>query len=230
MASGGGTLICGESLNSEIAMWLRSATLVLASACWKAAWTSARPCGSPRRSMRSTHSCANPTCRIPLAMERGPAMSPPADQRHYSRAGRRPRRRGLHASWAGTACQYWRAMPRSTGLRARLRGDRLDWAIKRPCSLVSSSGAALPGARAALERGARRSRGGCSPPGRWTRVRSRRAHRSTGIDSRGAAYQKGVLAWEGWTGPGSRRSSGCDVSCSRPTRGSASSGTRGCSR
>jgi len=124
-------LICGESLNSEIAMWLRSATLVLGVSLLEGGVDLGAPVrlASPVEALHSL--VRDPTCRMPLAMEQGPPMSPLQIQRYYLEQAESHAGGDFMPPWAGMACRYWRAMLDQLESAPDSVVTTLDWAIRR---------------------------------------------------------------------------------------------------
>jgi proteasome accessory factor A len=124
-------LICGESLNSEIAMWLRSATLVLGVSLIEGGVDLGDPVrlASPVEALHSL--VRDPACRMPLAMAQGGPMSPLQIQRYYLEQAEAHVDADFMPPWAGTACRYWRAMVDQLESAPDSVAATLDWAIRR---------------------------------------------------------------------------------------------------
>lgn len=123
-------IICGESLCSEIAMWLRTATTVLVVALVEgdvqpgAEMILDNPVGALRAIV------GDPTCRGRVAAG-GTHVTPLEIQRHYLRLAEAHARAGFMPPWAETACHQWRVMlDRLEGAPGSV-STILDWAIKR---------------------------------------------------------------------------------------------------
>jgi len=125
-------LVCGESLNSEIAMWLRSATLVLAVSLAEQGHVDF---GVPVRlasPVEALHALTrDPTCRVPLALERGGEMTALDIQRYYLERAEARIGSGFMPPWTETACARWRAMLDRLESSPASVTTTLDWAIKR---------------------------------------------------------------------------------------------------
>ena len=125
-------LVCGESLNSEIAMWLRSATLVLAVSLEERGHVDF---GVPVRlasPVEALHALSrDPSCRVPLALAGGGDMTAVQIQRYYLEQAEARIGADFMPPWAGTACTYWRAMLDRLESAPASVATTLDWAIKR---------------------------------------------------------------------------------------------------
>jgi proteasome accessory factor A len=125
-------LVCGESLNSEIAMWLKSATLVLAVSLAEQGHVDF---GVPVRlasPVQALHALTrDPSCQAPLALEGGGEMTAVQIQRYYLEQAEARIGSGFMPPWTGTACAYWRAMLDRLESAPASVTTTLDWAIKR---------------------------------------------------------------------------------------------------
>jgi proteasome accessory factor A len=124
-------ILCGESLCSERAQWLKIATTMLVVALIEAG---ADPgpdieLGSPIEAIRAVAS--DLTCRAPLLLASGSTATALEIQRRYLEKAEVHLGADFMPPWAGTACTQWRAMldRLEGGPRAVL--TTLDWAIKR---------------------------------------------------------------------------------------------------
>jgi proteasome accessory factor A len=128
-------IICGESLSSETAMWLKSATTVLVVAMIEAGldFGSALELESPVGAMRAFAS--DPTCKAVAGLKNGRSLSAVEIQCHYlERAealirGSSPAKDCL-PEWAGTVCREWRKMLNLLLDAPDSVSRSLDWAIK----------------------------------------------------------------------------------------------------
>jgi proteasome accessory factor A len=123
-------LVCGESLNSEIAMWLKSATLVLAVSLVEHADIGASVrLASPVEALHAL--TRDPSCRVPLALAGGGEMTALEIQRYYLEQAERRIGAEFMPPWTATACAHWRAMLDRLESAPGSVATTLDWAIKR---------------------------------------------------------------------------------------------------
>ena len=123
-------IICGESLCSETAMWLRTATTVLVVAMVEggvqpgAEMTLDDPVGALHAIV------GDPTCRIRVDAA-GKRVTPIEIQRHFLRLAEEHVRADFMPPWAETACEQWRTMLDRLENAPDSISTTLDWAIKR---------------------------------------------------------------------------------------------------
>ena len=123
-------LICGESLRSERATWLKVGTTALVVALIDAGFRPAAAVGlaDPITALRAF--AADPTCTARVPCKNGGTISAIELQRHYLEQIERHLVPPARAGWVEEICREWRAV--LDGLAAdpaRLSGT-LDWAIK----------------------------------------------------------------------------------------------------
>lgn len=124
-------IICGESLCSHTAMWLRSATTCLVVALADAGFLS---CGvveldAPLEAMRSF--VLDPTCKATTVLKSGKKLTAIEIQRHYLGLAETHARDSFMPPWAEEVCRQWRAILDRLQQGAPDSVDGvLDWAIK----------------------------------------------------------------------------------------------------
>jgi len=126
-------IIVGESLCSETAMWLRTATTVLVIALVEGG---VRPGADVALDdpVRALHAIVgDPTCRVRVAV-RGRELTALQIQRHYLRLAEEHVRADFMPPWAETACQHWRHMLDRLEDAPDSVSTVLDWGIKRKTS------------------------------------------------------------------------------------------------
>lgn len=125
-------LVCGESLTSELAMWLRSATLVLGVSLEE---HGAADFGVPVRlasPVDAMHALSrDPTYQVPLALESGGDTTALEIQRYYLEQAEGHIGSEFMPPWTETACACWRAMLDKLASAHSGLATTLDWAIKR---------------------------------------------------------------------------------------------------
>jgi len=124
-------LICGESLSSEIAAYLRVATtaLVVAMAEGGLAPGDGVALAHPLAALRSF--ARDPTCKVQVLSKRGESLAALQIERHYLRLAEEHARDPFMPPWAEAACLHWRTMldRLERGAPDSVAGT-LDWAIK----------------------------------------------------------------------------------------------------
>ncbi len=124
-------LICGESLCSERAMWLKAATTVMVVAMIdrgldrEEALTLATPVAALHAIVR------DPSCRARVRLADGREMTALELQRHYLRAAEARAGAAWMPDWTQAACEYWRAMLDELEHAPQSVATTLDWGIKR---------------------------------------------------------------------------------------------------
>jgi len=123
-------LICGESLCSQRAVWLRSATtwLILALAQEGIDSTGGLALENPLEAMRAI--ARDPDCRIPVSLEGGEQLTALQIQRKYLEQVERHLGAAFLPSWAGEACAGWRDILDALEADPRSLRRTLDWSIK----------------------------------------------------------------------------------------------------
>ena len=124
-------LICGESLCSETAAFLKIGVtaLVVAMADAGVAPGAAVQFADPLESLHSV--AGDVTCKRPLAMADGSRRTAIDIQRHYLRLAEQNLDRAFMPSWAGQVCRRWRVVLDQLEDAPRSVERTLDWAIKR---------------------------------------------------------------------------------------------------
>jgi hypothetical protein len=124
-------LICGDSLCSEQAMWLRTATTVLVAAMIDAGLDTGPPIvlADP---VAALHAMArDPSCHVKVPLADGRAVTALELQRHYLRAAASHAGASCMPAWAPAACRSWRAMLDLLERAPDSVVTTLDWGIKR---------------------------------------------------------------------------------------------------
>lgn len=123
-------LICGETLCSDLGLWLRLGTTALVVAMIEARLGpgDAVQLREPLAAMRAF--AADPTLRAVAPRAAGPPMTALAIQRHYLDQARRHAGHACMPPWAGLVCERWgEVLDRLEDSPASL-ADLLDWPIK----------------------------------------------------------------------------------------------------
>lgn len=133
LASGGTHrlhILCGESVCSDTALWLRIATTALVVALIEAGHSPGRAVQlhAPLDAMRAYAS--DPTCRAVAAGRDGRPLSALDIQRHYLAAVESELDRDFMPSWAPAACARWRDILDRLEAGQDAVATTLDWAIK----------------------------------------------------------------------------------------------------
>jgi len=124
-------LICGESLCSETAAFLKIGVTALVVAMADAGLAPGAAVQFAD-SLESLHAVAGDvTCKRPLAMADGSRRSAIEIQRHYLRLAEQNLDRAFMPSWAGEVCRRWRVLLDQLEDAPRSVERTLDWAIKR---------------------------------------------------------------------------------------------------
>lgn len=124
-------ILCGESLRSHTAMWLRTAATVLAVALVDGDVRPGQdvalrdPLGSLRRI------ATDDTCRTTVPMADGSRKTALEIQRHYLALAERHAGASFMPPWGEDACREWRATLDRIESGTWTVSRRLDWAIKR---------------------------------------------------------------------------------------------------
>jgi proteasome accessory factor A len=123
-------LICGESICSETAMWLKMATtaLVVAMAEARACPAQEVALSSPLSAMRTFAS--DPLCKKRAALANGNSASAIDIQRHYLEHAQVFAREPFMPPWAEEACARWSEMLDRLERGPESVETTLDWAIK----------------------------------------------------------------------------------------------------
>ncbi len=123
-------LICGESLRSDIATWLRVGTTALVVAMIDGGVA----CGDevelrmPVEALRAV--ADDPACKTLVQLQRGGTATAIQVQRHYLAAARAHQHESFMPSWAGDVCDRWsEILDRLVAGPDRVSAT-LDWAIK----------------------------------------------------------------------------------------------------
>jgi proteasome accessory factor A len=123
-------VICGESLCSETAMFLKVGTTALIVAMAEAGLN---PGGdmqidSPLDALRAF--AADPTCKKAVRMKDGRKLTAIEIQRHYLQAAEDHTRDERLPAWAGDVCRTWRDILDRLGQDPRTTDRALDWSMK----------------------------------------------------------------------------------------------------
>jgi tetratricopeptide (TPR) repeat protein len=124
-------ILCGESVCSEAAAWLRSGTTALVVAMCEAGRHpgAAVALRAPVEAMRRFAS--DPTCTATAAAVDGRRLSAIDIQRHYLAQAEACAGDGFMPAWAGEVCRRWRAVLDCLAGGWESAAMTLDWAIKR---------------------------------------------------------------------------------------------------
>lgn len=123
-------LICGETLCSDLATWLRTGTTALVVAL---AEGGVRPGDTValRDPLAAMRAFANdPTCRAAAEAVRGAPLTALAIQRHYLAAAEAHAGAAFMPSWTRAVCREWRAILDRLTAGWEAVATTLDWAIK----------------------------------------------------------------------------------------------------
>src|SRR5262245_44965254 len=123
-------LLCGESLCSERALWLRVATTALVMALCDAGLTPGEgvTLDAPVEAMRAF--ARDPTCRCAVGTSRNGTITAVAIQRHYLEQVEAHLGDPFVPPWAGEVCRAWRAVLDALETHPASLSTTLDWAIK----------------------------------------------------------------------------------------------------
>ncbi|MEK6324269.1 MAG: proteasome accessory factor PafA2 family protein [Acidobacteriota bacterium] len=124
-------IICGESLCSETAMWLKVGTTALVVAMSEAGLRPGHGVGlrAPLQAMQTIAS--DPSCAASVEMSQGRHLSAIEIQYHYLTLAERNLDYARMPSWAPDVCREWRAMLNRLLDAPESVATTLDWAIKR---------------------------------------------------------------------------------------------------
>jgi hypothetical protein len=124
-------LICGESLCSETAMWLKTATTALVLALIEAGGHPGRAVALENPVQAMAAIAADPSCRAAIRLADGTDTTAIRIQRHYLALAQEHAQRRFMPPWSAHACRRWRAMLDRLDRAPRSVETTLDWAIKR---------------------------------------------------------------------------------------------------
>lgn len=124
-------ILCGESLCSQTATWLKVATTVLVVAMIEGGLEPGRDLAieHPLGALRAI--AADPTCRATLRLVNGASLSALDIERRYLEQAETHAGAPFMPPWTETACQHWRAMLDRVDAQSPQMTTTLDWAIKR---------------------------------------------------------------------------------------------------
>jgi Pup-ligase protein len=124
-------IVCGESLCSEWADYLRIGTTALIVALIDAGLDPGADVqfAEPLDAMQAIAS--DPTCARPLRMEHGMTMTAIAVQRHFLRAVQRSLRSSFMPAWAPSVCERWSSTLERLERDPLEMATCLDWPMKR---------------------------------------------------------------------------------------------------
>ena len=123
-------ILCGESLGSDLATWLRTATTALVVALCEAG---VRPGDAMtlRYPVQAMHAFASdPTCRVTAERAEGTPVTAIDIQRHYLTLAEAYAGQAFMPPWAEEACRRWRAILGRAENGWESLATTLDWAIK----------------------------------------------------------------------------------------------------
>jgi len=123
-------IICGESLCSETAMFLKAATTALIVAMAEAG---VNPGGEAQieSPLDALHTfAADPTCRKIVRMKNGQRLTAIDIQRHYLQQAEAHAHETYMPSWTGEVCQIWRNTLDRLASDPRSTDGFLDWSMK----------------------------------------------------------------------------------------------------
>jgi len=137
-------IICGESLCSETAMWLKVATTALVVAMAEAGLSPGLAVGlhSPLQAMQTVAS--DPSCAALVETIQGRRLSALEIQYHYLSLAEKHLGNSRMPAWAEEVCRQWREMLNRLLDAPESVAPTLDWAIKRAlyASYANSRGVA----------------------------------------------------------------------------------------
>lgn len=124
-------LLCGESLCSQIALWLKVGATALVVALVEADLAPGRAVRlrDPLHALRTV--AADPSCRAPLELADGKQLSAWEIQRHYLEQAEAHLNHPVMPPWAAEVCRQWRRMLDLLRDAPDSVATVLDWAIKR---------------------------------------------------------------------------------------------------
>lgn len=123
-------IICGESLSSEIACWLRVATTAIIVALVEGGINPGEAVciRSPLPAVRTF--IQDPTCRVKIKTAGGREVSAVDIQRHYLTMAEKHLNKDFMPPWADPVCKLWREILDQLQGAPRTVAATLDWAIK----------------------------------------------------------------------------------------------------
>jgi len=124
-------LICGESLSSETAIWLKLATTALVIAMSDAGLRPGSGISLAEPLLAMALVANDEGLNTDLTLTNGQTKSPIAIQRHYLSIARAHQHDDFMPYWAEDACDRWEAMLTSLECGPDAVAAKLDWAIKR---------------------------------------------------------------------------------------------------
>ena len=137
-------LLCGESLCSEIAAWLKLGTTALVVALIDAG-VSPGPKARPREPVAALRKfAADPACRARVPMEAGEPASAVEIQRRLLRIVEAHADASYLPGWAPEVCSQWGAMLDRIEAGPESIARTLDWAIKRRLLLRHAEKSGFP--------------------------------------------------------------------------------------
>jgi proteasome accessory factor A len=124
-------LICGETLCSQRAAWLRAATTVIVVALLDAGHRPEdfAPLANPVAAFHAIS--ADPSCRVRVRLEDGRLVSALALQRGYLSLAEQHAGESFMPSWTDRACRQWRTVLDEIEGPSASVATTFDWAIKR---------------------------------------------------------------------------------------------------
>jgi len=124
-------VLCGESLCSQIALWLKVGATALVVALIEAGLAPARGVRlrDPLQALRTV--AADPSCRAPLALADGKQATAREIQQRYLERAEDHLNHPVMPSWAAEVCRQWRRMLDLLRDAPESVATVLDWAIKR---------------------------------------------------------------------------------------------------
>jgi proteasome accessory factor A len=123
-------ILCGESLCSELATWLRVGATALVVAMCEAGLRPGEAVAlrAPLEAMRLF--AGDPTCRATAETVSGQRLTAVAVQRHYLEQAEAHVDDAFMPPWAGEVCRQWRAVLDCLNEGWESAATKLDWAIK----------------------------------------------------------------------------------------------------
>jgi hypothetical protein len=124
-------ILCGESLCSDTATWLKMATTVLVVAMIEGGLEPGKDLAMERPLEALRAIAADPTCRARLRLANGADLSAVDIERRYLERAEAHVDAPFMPPWTRTACQHWRTMLDQVEAQSPQMTTTLDWAIKR---------------------------------------------------------------------------------------------------
>jgi len=123
-------LICGESLRSDLAAWLRVGTtaLVVAMIDGGVSCSEKVELDAPIEALRTV--AGNPACDRPLRLKGGSTVTAIQIQRHYLTQARAHARESFMPAWTDAVCERWEDVLNRLARGPDYVSTCLDWAIK----------------------------------------------------------------------------------------------------